>query len=166
MMQGEKFLASDGRWYGLDDFVAIHTSPPCQRHSKMQHIHNNREKHPELIGKTRDLLEKIGKPWVIENVEDAPLRIDLMLCGTMFGLRVARHRIFESSIPMPLLTPSCNHSKLYDPYHGGEMARGEREKFGKAMGIDWFMTRPEVRNAIPPAYTKFIGEHLMKVVMK
>ena len=144
------------------EFDAIHASPPCQRYSSMANIHQNSDTHPDLIAPTRDALEKSGKLYVIENVEGAPLRIDLMLCGTMFGMSLAKHRIFESSAPMPLLMPPCNHINLYDPFHGGEMARNERVKYAKAQMIDWFMTREEVRNAIPPAYTEFIGKQLIK----
>ena len=143
-------------------FDAIHASPPCQRYSSMANIHQNSDTHPDLIAPTREVLEKSGKLYVIENVEGAPLRIDLMLCGTMFGLRIRHHRIFESSILMPILTPACNHVDLYDRFHGGEMARNERVKMSAVMGIDWFMTREEVRNAIPSAYTEFIGKQLIK----
>ena len=142
------------------EFDVIHASPPCQRYSIMQHIHKNKEEHPDLIGPTRDGLKRVGRPYVIENVEGAPVRVDLMLCGTMFGMRIPKHRIFESNVTMPLLTPTCNHKNVYDPYHGGEMARGERVKLAEIFGIDWFMTRQELRECIPPAYTKYIGEVL------
>ena len=144
-------------------FDVIHASPPCQKFSFMQNMHKNTEEHPDFIEPTRVLLEEIGKPYIIENVPGAPIRVDLMLCGTMFGLRVIKHRHFESNVPMPLLTPVCNHTDVYDRFHGGEQARGEREKFSKVQGIDWFMTRYEVRQAIPPAYTEFIGRAIMEV---
>jgi len=63
---------------------------------------------------------------------------------------------------MPVLVPPCMHFDLYDPFHGGEMARNERVKFSREMGIDWFMTRPEVRNAIPPAYTEWLGRRVLE----
>ena len=144
-----------------EEYDFIHASPPCQRFSRMQNIHKNRHKHPDLITPTRELLTEINKPFVIENVVGAPLRVDLMLCGTMFGLPIARHRIFESNVPMPALTMTCNHENLYDPWHG-EGSIGQREKLSAAMEIDWFMTRPEVREAIPPAYTEFIGNIIIK----
>ena len=140
------------------EFDVIHASPPCQKFSQLTRLRGKPKNHPNLINATRDLLAVSGKPYVIENVVGAPLRCDLVLCGTMFGLRMARHRIFETNVQMPLLTTICKHYKLYDPYHGGEMSRGEREKNAEAIGITWFVTRPEVRQAIPPAYTKFIGE--------
>ena len=144
-----------------NEYDAIHASPPCQCFSMMQNIHKNKDKHPDLVEPTRKLLEELGKPYIIENVVGAPLRIDLFLCGTMFGLPIARHRIFESNVSMPLLTMACKHENLYDPWHG-EGSRGQREKLSKAMDIDWFMTRPEVREAIPPAYTEYIGKILME----
>jgi len=144
-----------------EEYDVIHASPPCQSYSAMQNIHKNKDKHPDLIEPTRKLLIETGKPYVIENVVGAPLRIDLLLCGTMFKLPIARHRIFESSCPMPFLTMACKHVNLYDPWHG-EGSVGQREKLSNAMGINWFMTRPEVREAIPPAYTEYIGNHIKK----
>jgi len=161
-----EFHQADALTYPLEGFDAYHASPPCQRFSRMQHIHKNYDTHPDFIDPMRKLLGAIGKPYVIENVIGAPIRIDLMLCGTMFGLRVPKHRIFESNIPMPLSPASCNHSNVYDPFHGGEMARGERQKFSDVLKIDWFMTRPEVREAIPPAYTEYIGKYLLATVDK
>ena len=141
------------------EFDAIHASPPCQHYSSMQHITKNRDKWPDLIGPVRELLISTGKTLVIENVVGAPIRIDLLLCGSMFGLNIIRHRIFESNVPMPLLTPTCHHDNVYDPWHKDGV--GQREKLSEAMGIDWFMTRPEDREAIPPAYTEYIGKYLL-----
>jgi DNA (cytosine-5)-methyltransferase 1 len=146
------------------EFIVIHASPPCQRYSRMQHIHKNPEKHPDLIGTTRSMLKWTNKIYVIENVVGAPLQVQIMLCGTMFGLRIPKHRIFESNLGMSYLRdhkPVCNHSDVYDPYHGGEEARQERIKLGKIQEIDWFMTRQELREAIPPAYTKYIGSYII-----
>src|SRR3990167_5935443 len=92
-----EYLAKHGR-----EFDVIHASPPCQHYSAMQHIKKNKHKWPDLVGPVREGLLVAGKPYVIENVVGAPLRVDLMLCGTMFGLGIIRHRIFESSAPMPL----------------------------------------------------------------
>jgi DNA (cytosine-5)-methyltransferase 1 len=159
---GDEFYQADALTFPLKDFDSYHASPPCQRYSRMQNIHHNYNKHPDLIVPTRNRLLNTEKPFVIENVINAPIRIDLMLCGTMFGLRIPKHRIFESNIPMPILTMMCNHIDVYDPFHGGEMARGERIKYSQVLGIDWFMTRQEVREAIPPAYTEYIGKYLIK----
>jgi len=159
-----KFYQADALEFPLEGYDAYHASPPCQKFSVMQQIHHNQSKHPDLIDHIRQLLIKTGKPYVIENVPKAPIRTDLMLCGTMFGLKMPRHRIFESNVPLPWLTLSCNHTDVYDPYHGGEMARNEKVKLAKAMRIDWYMTRPEVREAIPPAYTEYIGKYLIQFI--
>src|SRR5882762_5270709 len=95
-------LLSGGTWQGyrLRDIAAMHGSPLCQRFSKMlNHGIGSREKHPDLIEPTRKLFQASGLPYVIENVEGAPLKDYITLCGSMFpGLRVARHRLFESNI--------------------------------------------------------------------
>jgi len=161
-----EFIQGDALTYLMDNywqFDAIHASPPCQRFSQMQHIHKNKHKHPDLLTPTRKALQTINKPYVIENVVGAPLRIDLMLCGTMFGLRIIKHRIFESNISMPLLTMMCNHEDVYDPWHGH--SRGnyrEKDKLFAAMGIDWYMPQKMIGQALPPAYTEYIGKILME----
>lgn len=152
-----EFLLAHGH-----EFDAIHASPPCQRYSMMQHIYKNQDRHPDLVGPTRDALIATGKPYVIENVCGAPLRVDLMLCGSAFGLGMIRHRIFESNVQLPLLMPPCDHRNMYDPYHLAGV--DQRVQISKALKIDWFMTRPEVREAIPPAYTEFIGKHILEAI--
>jgi DNA (cytosine-5)-methyltransferase 1 len=159
-----EFHQSDALTYPLEGFDAYHASPPCQKFSIMQHIHKNKDVWPDLIEPIRQRFITTGKPYIIENVPNAPIRKDLFLCGTMFGIRAPKHRIFESNIPMPLLTMTCNHSNAYDCFHGGEDARHEREKLAEMFKIDWFMTRHEIREAIPPAYTEYIGKQLMKVI--
>lgn len=158
---GDEFYKADAveffREYGRL-FCAAHASPPCQHYSAIQHITKNKEKHPDLVAPTREALIESGLPFVIENVEGAPLRVDLMLCGSMFGLGMIRHRIFESNVTMPLLVPPCHHSNMYDPWHYGT---DQRVQMSKGMGIDWFMTRQEVREAIPPAFTECIGRQLV-----
>jgi DNA (cytosine-5)-methyltransferase 1 len=160
------------RYEGPDEFDAIHASPPCQRYIRSGNV--DRNKHPDLLGPTRELLEQSGRPWVIENVPGAPMRADLLLCGSMFGLKVRRHRWFEvggwSLDPWPPFT--CDHSQpvagVYGHPHGaGGAARGmlpgTLESWSDAMGIDW-MTAPELANAIPPAYTEWIGTQLLAAI--
>lgn len=165
-----------------DGFDAIHASPPCQAYSNMN---GRRDDHPDLISTTRDLLHKTGLPWVIENIEDArdQLRDPVMLCGTMWdplldGLK--RHRLFETNWGLQPPDWPCRH-KLAAPrfrvYEHGRWymspfvkiygAGGGKagEFWGRAMGIDW-MTRAEMKEAIPPAYTEFIGRQLIEVVQK
>jgi len=157
-----KFIQADALEYLAEhgsEYDFIHASPPCQHYSSMQHILKNKHKWPDLIDPTRQLLVASGKPYVIENVEGAPLNISVMLCGSMFGLGMIRHRIFETSFNSFALLPSCNHHKgMYDPWHYGT---DQLVKMSEGMGIDWFMTRDEVREAIPPAYTEWIGRRMM-----
>lgn len=176
MIVGEKFTASDGNEYGLDDFVAIHASPPCQRYSNATPTWA-RANHPDLIGKTRDVLVQSGKPYIIENVPGAPLEGNvIMLCGTYFGLKVYRHRFFETSFF--LLQPS--HVPHHDNLRGsgrGVSRKGFMTVTGNgggggvtlkmkqsAIGIDW-MTNAELSQAIPPAYTRWIGEQLVSILI-
>ena len=167
----EYVLELAGYANGLYD--AIHASPPCQRYSRLfTTMEDRRGEHPDHVAKTRELLNKTGLPWVIENVHGAPLnRGSVMLCGAMFGLRTYRHRWFESS--ECLLAPS-------HPKHSIKSDKGSRRKehflaggfisvVGNvgtycgpaAMGIDW-MTGEELSQAIPPAYTEFIGRQIVK----
>jgi DNA (cytosine-5)-methyltransferase 1 len=150
------------------EFAFIHASPPCQRWSMATRMRPGAAAtHPDLIAPVRELLLTCGKPWVSENVVGAPLREPLMLCGTMFGLKVYRHRLFESSFRLP----AQPHSPHRDNCHGNHRIsrNGFVNVFGgggntdykrKAMGIDW-MTRDELSQAIPPAYTEWIGREFL-----
>ena len=151
------------------EFDVIHASPPCQSYTPLGALHPHKT-YPDLVAATRWALVMWGGPWVIENVMTAPLDKDssIVLCGGMFGLRTYRHRRFES-----------NHS-LTAPEHPKHVAktatkqRRERWALGwhvsitgdvgtyvgpEAMGIDW-MTGNELSEAIPPAYTEWIGRQL------
>jgi DNA (cytosine-5)-methyltransferase 1 len=171
------FLRSDalefmdsGAWRGFD---AIHASPPCQKFTRFQQSQPKRvNPHPDLIAPTRERLLEIGLPWVIENVPGAPLIEPIQMCGTSFGLGVARgqlwrHRIFESS--MSLQGAGCFHDGQpavmvaghgRDGYRGSGLAAAEARQ---AMGIDW-MNRDELKEAIPPSYTYFIGNQLLSAM--
>ena len=96
-----------------------------------------------------------GVPWVIENVLEAPIRKDLILCGSMFRLKIRRHRGFEFSRPIHTLLPTCDHRCLLPFMHKGERA------YADAMECNW-MTNREGRNAIPPAYSEFIGKQILQ----
>jgi len=157
-----KFYQADALEFPLEGYDAYHASPPCQKYSMMQNIVKNKNTHPDLISPTRVRLIETNKPYIIENVYKAPLKGHLMLCGTMFGLRIIRHRFFECPWLYLTLFPPCNHNDVYDPWHKDGV--GQREKLLNAMKIDWFMTRPEVREAIPPAYTEYIGKYLMEFI--
>lgn len=157
----------------LPSFDAIHASPPCQGYSRMRHL-------PWLAGRVylllidpvRELLAATGLPYVIENVEDSPLQrapgLDgshgILLCGTMFELPIYRHRPFETNFPID--QPA--HGPHKHVISGGRMLgdRGRASSWERnsrqttVMGCEW-MTQREVGQAIPPAYTEFIGQQLM-----
>ena len=157
-----EYLAKHGHEYDV-----IHASPPCQRYSEITPV-DRRDDHPDLIGPVRELLRKIGNPYVIENVRGARdyLENPLMLCGSMFGLGVRRHRFFEIHPETIYFTLACNHSKRPVYLNGcGHVRRGEKKPksvrlASEAMKIDW-MIFDELREAIPPAYTEFIGHQLL-----
>jgi len=161
-----KFYQADALEFPLDGYDVIHASPPCQYYSEATPI-TTKKNHPHLIKIVHGLLVTAGKPYTIENVEGARWHLEnpIMLCGSMFGLGVWRHRWFEIS-PCYFLSPfSCNHSYkpiTVNPPQNARKSQGGRD-FGKektAMGIDW-MDKNEISQAIPPAYTEYIGKYLL-----
>lgn len=168
-----KFIQADALEYLTDNghnFDAIHASPPCQAYSWSAAKWRNRGVvFPDMVDQTRKMLIQSGKPYVIENVPDAPVR-GFMLCGTMFGLRVLRHRLFECSLFGQTLWDnpgSCSHngSVRGGQYvtvagHGGDGC-ARWAVWCDAMGIDW-MTKLELTQSIPPAYTEYIGRQMMR----
>lgn len=167
-----KFIQADAIAYLLEFghlYDVIHASPVCKRYSSITKTAGTADNHPDQVAELRNVLKAIGKPYVIENVEGAPLFNPLMLCGTMFGLNVIRHRLFETN-PVVWFAPfSCNHSKRVVK-HGRKPNREKHyaavtghfsdvEFAGDSMGIDW-MGQAELSQAIPPAYTEFIGKQL------
>jgi DNA (cytosine-5)-methyltransferase 1 len=161
-----EFHQADAMTYPLDGFDVIHASPPCQDYSKaMRHLAGG---FPRLIEPIRDRLAAAGVPWIIENVAGAPLPVqtDLFgrhgveLCGTMFRLPIWWHRLFECSFPVSA-PRGCDHSiQPMNPHRavrpGG---RTVEAAWRQAKGVAW-MSRQEAREAIPPAYTEFIGAQL------
>lgn len=143
----------------LDRFDIVHASPPCQRYSKASR-HEWREDRPDLVGPVRAALEAWGGPYVIENVPGAPLRSDFLLCGSMFGLGVRRHRLFETNVPVFALHPPCDHSRRVVRVFGKPMIADARRIWSEAMGIDW-MRVEDLAQAIPPAYTEWLGGLLL-----
>lgn len=167
-----EFHQADALTYPLDGFDAYHASPPCQDFiPTVLKKHGTAHCLPDI---SRRLIQA-GKPYVIENIPGSPLRSDFKLCGCMFGLpRLRRQRWFETSWNALELRPSCQH--LEHPIsvtgHGVPSSNYYRDKlkFGeyiilarKAMDIDW-MNRSELSQAIPPAYTEYIGKYLMQAV--
>lgn len=165
----------------LRDFDVIHASPPCQAWSVANNIHGN-TKHPRLIEPIRRLLQKSGKPYVIENVPRAPLIAPIVVCGLALGCDVKRHRIFESNIELAGTTCPKGHPGDWlcifghtvlerSPAIGRTVKNGpifRRKHLGVergrvAMGIDW-MNREELSEAIPPVYTEYIGRQLLAAI--
>lgn len=170
------------------EYDAIHASPPCQSYSKaLRHMATPQ---PMLIDAIREAMQDTGKPWVIENVVGAPLanesdlfgRHGVELCGTMFGLRIYRHRIFETCFPIYAPRP-CNHAIVpINPHRadgdpGGPIAGRARMKqeFGddvncekvwaEEMGVGW-MSKAGAREAVPPCFTEWIGRELAKTARR
>lgn len=169
------FVQADATTYPLEGFDAIHASPPCQRYSTITKRWGSAraDEHPDLIALTRARLIASGVPYVIENVVGArgELVAPIMLCGSTFGLAVRRHRLFESNVP--LLTRRCQHGPepalQVNGHPGGSSRRDPKARFGSVeewragMGISW-MNAPELAEAIPPAFTEFVGSQLLTVL--
>ena len=162
----------------LDGFDFIHASPPCQAYSVST---PDKSLHPNLLGPTRALLE--GRRYVIENVVGSPIAAQIMLCGSMFGLQVQRHRYFEFWPDAPLLlTQACNHKAWPNPENRPYQVAGnpqgnmpwharrgnlthrfkyrDTEHGRELMGLPWVTDNRGITEAIPPAYTEWIGEQL------
>ncbi len=210
LLRGEGLNFSNGEMLYLKDFVAFHASPPCQKWSTMTKRWNRQDGHPDLIIPSRIALKASGLPYIIENIEGAPLLDPVMLCGSMFGMgaiseyhcpcggypfeyelgkygcpnccgeqvakleykyQLRRHRIFECSFQAPFASATCSHSGLALPVYGHAGGSSKRDglKFPgtdawrEGMGINW-MSGNELAEAIPPAYTEYIGKYLMQVV--
>lgn len=171
------FVQADALDFPVDGYDLIHASPPCQRFSDLAHRNGNGADWPDLIGPVRQLLGTSSAAWtVIENVEGAPLHDPVTLCGTMFGLRVLRHRLFECNFDAtapahpthPLVFTHDRRKAHYGRLDqntsfvqvtGGGNATVANKR--SAMGIDW-MNGQELNEAIPPAYTEWIGRRILQ----
>lgn len=156
-----KFIQADALTVSLEGYDFIWASPPCQAFTMAQRI--QKREHPDLIEPIRKRLIEAGRPYVIENVVGAPLIDPVMLCGAMFRLKTYRHRIFECSFPVVApehpehIAPTAKMGRRPKPgefmhvvgnFSGVNSARA-------AMGIDW-MSRNELSEAIPPAFSKYL----------
>lgn len=168
-------LALDPMW--ISTFDVVHASPPCQAYSDLAARNGNADEWPRLIEPVRELLRNTGLPYIIENVEGAPLQNYIVLCGTMFEeLRVLRHRLFETNFRI-IPPPHHSHPKVHTldkrKSHYGktnewkdyvQVTGGGNSSVAAAsdaMGIDWMIKR-ELNEAIPPAYTEFVGRQVLE----
>ncbi|WP_405021466.1 SAM-dependent methyltransferase [Kitasatospora sp. NBC_00070] len=168
-VQGDavEFIARHGRRFDL-----VAGSPPCQRYSVTQKIQGR--EHPDLIAPTREAMRSTGRPYVIENVEEArgELISPVMLCGALFGLRTYRHRLFEAGGGLRLAQPphpehTAPLAKMGRPVGAGEFmhvvgnfSNVPLARSPEVMGMHW-ASRDGLREAIPPAYTELIGRQAM-----
>ena len=158
------------------EYDAIHASPPCPRFSTATPAHL-RESHPDLVAETRDALMSTGRPWVMENVPQAPLRRDLLLCGSHFNLvsgghLLKRHRVFELwgfGVRQPVCT--CRDGRPVAGVYGDLSNVGFKRYHTKRGGVKFPLTNARevmgielpakpLSQAIPAAYTKYIGDFL------
>lgn len=155
---------------GITTPAAIHASPPCQAFTAYKRRRGHVAPRENLIPDVRHWLRRIGLPYVMENVQGAPLERVVQLCGSSFGLDVRRHRYFESNVPFvvppcdhgrqsPRFAPATNRTNLRSTVEVG-VWRIPLDVQQRAMGIDW-MTRAELSQAIPPAYTEYLGKQLL-----
>lgn len=166
------FNQEDALIQDLSEYDFIWASPPCQNYSWASKKHRNAGKeYPDLIDATRILLKKSNRPYIIENVVGAPLINPIRLCGTMFPeLKVFRHRIFESNIDLKV-EMKCDHtghkameyrSKGGDFYIVAGHMPGTFAEWSDAMGIFHARNRKELAEAIPPAYSEYLGKQVIQ----
>ena len=174
-----EFVQGDALEYVLEhgrEFDAIHASPPCQDYSRAVR-HLSSPGYPRLLEPTQEILESLDCSYVIENVVGSPIPMQstlfgqhgVYLCGTMFGLRIWRHRLFATNFEVALPGPCVHKSPAMNPYNpqgqerlDDERGSTEREAYWREhWGVGW-MKRDEGREAIPPAYTEHIGQALVQ----
>lgn len=181
------FIQADALEVRFQGFDFIWASPPCQAHTAMKHAPGAKgDANPKLIGPLRKRLKASGVPWVMENVEGAPLIDPITLCGSMFGLgaqgyRLERHRLFESNFRIPRRLACAHdgrpvigvyggHARCRSASAGGRGTKdvwkgGHKAAASEAMGIDW-MTLGELSEAIPPTYAEHIGSVVMAMLVQ
>jgi hypothetical protein len=181
---GDEFIQANAMEYPTDGFDVIHASPPCQAHTTMSNrwrgFGGGADAHLNFIPETRAWIGHIGIPYVIENVPGAKrfLHSPITLSGGMFGLEVERPRLFESSefLFMPPSIKVADPIGVYGKAHDGrrlftradgsqQRAAASLQEGQTAMGIDWMDWR-ELAEAIPPAYTEWIGRQLLTAIRR
>jgi DNA (cytosine-5)-methyltransferase 1 len=172
-------MSLDPAW--IASFDVVHASPPCQFYTELRHLYASND-HPDLIGPTRELLKAAGRPYVIENVDDArgELIDPVMLCGRMFpGLRVFRHRWFETSFELEQPAHPSHRGVVCHTFDKRKKHYGKTNEWrdfvsvtgggnctrlaaADAMGLNHrYLTKDELNEAIPPQFTRHIGAALM-----
>jgi DNA (cytosine-5)-methyltransferase 1 len=171
-----EFYQADALTFPLDGFDVIHASPPCQAFTVYRNARpNSVPRWPDLIVPCRERLEQSSVPYIIENVPGAPLHNPIRLCGTTFGIPVRRHRLFEIG-RFVLEAPECAHERFTERRYPGSSNRPNGRtvcNIGEyrvplqvqktAMQVDWKITLSELSQAIPPAYTEWIGRQLTHI---
>lgn len=161
--------------FDLRQFDLIWASPKCQEFSiAAQNERRKGKVYGNQIPEVRAMLKASGKLFIIENVPGSPLRADVILCGSMFGLKVVRHRIFETNYPGLIMVNPCQHPKIPVTVCGegtpswvrARLAAEGRKSFTskekrEAMGIDW-TNRNELSQAVPPAYSEYLGRKMIQ----
>lgn len=157
----------------IEEYDLIHASPPCQAYSVTKSM--AKSEYPKLVEIVRELLVQSGRPYVIENVPGAPLKNHVMLCGTMFDLRVIRHRLFETWPTIAISPAVCAHVGEASGVTHGTKKTLDNFAYLTITGHD--MIVPEARKAtgmhhgsqyglsqcVPPAYTEWIGRTLTNI---
>lgn len=176
-----QFHEADAMTVDLTSFDCVWASPPCQKYTRMNRgllaSQGRAKNHVDMVAAVRAKLVGWGGFYIIENVVGAPLVNPVMLCGSSFGLLVQRHRIFESNVM--ILERPCTHgvyvkdkpclnrlvgtSSVVGCYGNGRGKGDNVALWSKAMGIDW-MTRKELAQAIPPAFSEYLGRFLMRAI--
>lgn len=170
-----EFVQADALTFPLDGFDFVWASPPCQAHTALRNI--TKRSYDDFIPRVRTLLFVGSAPFVIENVVGAPLADPVMLCGMQFGLKVYRHRLFESSIPLgvPVHVPHNDNCRIRKGISrngfisvagdgGFGCGKGGVQYARNAMGVTW-TSRAELSQAIPPAYSEYLGKQVVDHIL-
>lgn len=166
------FVQTDALEFPLDGYDFIWASPPCQAYSYgSARWRNDGKEYPDLLAITAGRIRTLGIPYCIKNVTGAhwQMRYPFVLCGLMFDLRVIRHRWFETNYHVLIPShPECGNAikdgrAFTVAGHGGESSSYKFADWKEAMGIDW-MHKSELTQAVPPAYSEFIGRQLKRIL--
>jgi len=142
----------------LDTFDFIHASPPCKSYTRLYHF-AKKDTDKSILPRVLTMLEAAGKPYTVENVPQAPIRADVQLDGTMFNLALKRRRIFQTNVSILRYPQATRYSENMNvtTVAGNSSTLGAASQ---AMGIYW-MSKKGINEAIPPAYTDWIGLQIL-----